>query len=295
MLNSSPGLSWATSPRSARKGCPMAHPMPLLVAILFFAISTLASAETLYVEGPSGGPGGHAFSDLYPGARIVEVRVRAGAYIDGVGLVYQVGSKRVEGPWHGGKGGNLSSFKLQENEWITAIGGRSGQYVDSFQIQTNLNRKQRWGGKGGSHRYYYKTPSGGRLAGLWGRSGRFVDAIGPAFSAQGNRVSTGSLDGFAQPSTGGAAIGGGEAEYSGMDGKADSVSRLDFPQPASRSGSNDWMRELAEQLGGIVRELSGSSTAFRRFEQKERGACGEELYCRIWFRQGAIAYVVKGK
>jgi len=137
-------------------------------------------AETFSFFGPSGGVGGGYFSDGQTGGRkLIEVRIRSGAFIDSIQTVYAdaLGQQFVS-PMHGGNGGTLAIFKLSPGEWITRISGRHGSFVDSLLIQTNKGRIKGFGGTGGSVNYTYTAPPGTRIHGFFGRSGKFVDAIG---------------------------------------------------------------------------------------------------------------------
>ena len=143
-----------------------------------------ASAETFSFLGPSGGPGGNYFADNQTGGlRVVEVRVRSGAYIDAVQFVYEnkIGQV-ITGKIHGGQGGNLDVFKLQPGETITRVTGKHGNYIDSMQLVTSKGRTKGWGGTGGSVHYTYSAPPGSRIHGLFGRSGVYVDALGVILS-----------------------------------------------------------------------------------------------------------------
>lgn len=136
--------------------------------------------------GPSGGLGGKYFSGGQAAGRfssddrrLIEVRIRSGAFIDAIQTVYvnAIGQKIVS-PMHGGAGGTLSVFKLGANEYITRISGKYGWYIDSLLIETNKGRAKGWGGTGGSANYTYTAPAGYRIHGFFGRSGKFLDAIG---------------------------------------------------------------------------------------------------------------------
>jgi hypothetical protein len=152
----------------------------LVGLFIFFSATVMASAETFSFLGPSGGPGGNYFSDYQTGGlQVTEVRVRSGAYIDAVQFVYKNGAgEEIVGQLHGGNGGVLSVFKLQQGEHITRITGKHGDFVDSFQLVTNYGRTKGWGGAGGSSHYTYSAPPGSSIYGLFGRSGVYVDAVG---------------------------------------------------------------------------------------------------------------------
>ncbi len=143
-------------------------------------------AESYSFLGSSGGTGGKYFSTAQIGGqyssdsrRLSEVRVRSGAFIDSIQLVYEniIGQKILSSEF-GGNGGTLSIFKLQPGEYITRISGRHGLYIDSLLIETNKGKAKGYGGSGGSVGYSYTAPIGFKIHGFVGRSGKFLDAIG---------------------------------------------------------------------------------------------------------------------
>ena len=128
-----------------------------------------------------GGSGGAAFSDTEPaaGARVLEVRVRSGGYVDSVQMVYALRDGRtVEGPRRGGTGGSLNVFQLNADEYIVGISGRTGKYIDSISFRTNKRTSPIFGGKGGDREYHIDIPAGNQAVGLTGRAGQYLDAIG---------------------------------------------------------------------------------------------------------------------
>ena len=128
----------------------------------------------------AGGGGGNAFTDGQPaqGARIAEVRVRAGDTIDAVQMIYALADGRLSaGTRHGGKGGRENVFRLDNDEYITGISGRYGDTVDSLRIHTNKRTSPAYGG-GGDHDFRLDAPSGAQAVGFVGRAGNTVDAIG---------------------------------------------------------------------------------------------------------------------
>jgi hypothetical protein len=162
--------------------------------ILFFSfvlistllISYLFAANQFSYCGPSGGYGGQYFSDQNvcgqfssDNRRLVEVRIRSGVYIDAIQTVYvNIADQKFESPLHGGTGGTLSVFKLAPDEYITRISGKYGVFIDSLQIVTNKGNVKGWGGTGGAGNYIYTAPPGSRIHGFFGRSGKFLDAVG---------------------------------------------------------------------------------------------------------------------
>jgi hypothetical protein len=145
-------------------------------------------------SGPYGGSGGASFSDELPdGARIIEVLIRHGEYVDGIQLVWQLADgSGVFGPYHGGQGGEVDSFILAPGEVIELIHGRSGDLVDSLAFQTSFgNSYGPYGGGGGTPfvEDFRAEPDpevdhapGARasraLTGIFGQSGDLLDAIG---------------------------------------------------------------------------------------------------------------------
>ncbi|MBZ5497514.1 MAG: hypothetical protein LAP85_14020 [Acidobacteriia bacterium] len=133
----------------------------------------------------AGGRGGNPFSDQEApeGARIAEVRVRGGDQIDAVQLIYlTLDGRLVEGPRHGGSGGNERIFRLDRDEYIIGIAGRCGDNVDSLRIITNKRTSEVFGGRGVSRDYRIDVPAGNQALGFAGRSGEYLDAIGLTYA-----------------------------------------------------------------------------------------------------------------
>ena len=133
----------------------------------------------------AGGRGGSPFSDrdVSTQGRILEVRVRSGDRIDAVQAVYATPDGRTfEGPWRGGRGGRVESFRLDAGEYITGISGRYGDHIDSLQIQTSRRTSQRFGGRGGDRDFRIDVPPGTQATGFAGRAGQYLDAIGLTYA-----------------------------------------------------------------------------------------------------------------
>ena len=133
----------------------------------------------------AGGSGGSAFSDPAPqqGARILEVRVRVGEQVDSVQFLYGLpNGSSYEGPRHGGGGGTLNTFRLDSDEYLVGISGRSGDFIDSISFQTNKRTSPVFGGRGGSRDYNLQVPEGNQATGFTGRSGNYLDAIGLTYA-----------------------------------------------------------------------------------------------------------------
>lgn len=157
----------------------------VLFIILFLGLFTVTPAvfcnsKGLTFLGPSGGGGGQYYANKKQSDwRLVEVRVRSGAFIDAIQTVHEnvIGQKYVSKRFGGG-GGNLEVFTLAAGEHITRISGKYGNFVDSLQIETNTGRVKGWGGVGGAVNYTYSAPAGTHIYGFFGRSGAFIDSIG---------------------------------------------------------------------------------------------------------------------
>jgi hypothetical protein len=128
----------------------------------------------------AGGNGGNPFMDETPqDARITEIRVFAGIFIDGIQAVYALPNGRLfEGVVHGNRGGAPNVFRLERDEYVIGLSGRCGQYLDSLQIMTNRRTSPRYGGPGGKRDYRVEVDSGYQAIGFLGRSGKYLDAIG---------------------------------------------------------------------------------------------------------------------
>jgi len=138
----------------------------------------------------AGGPGGGTFSDVVPdGGRLARVTIRAGAYIDGIGISYvAAGGKWVDCPFHGGPGGATGGFDLAPGEYILGVDGRSGLYVDSLTFYTSLDKSyDPYGGSGGgpftlgflalAQQGFGRDEVPMKVQGIAGRSGLYLDAI----------------------------------------------------------------------------------------------------------------------
>jgi len=146
------------------------------IGLLFVPIYVPSSEAGIY-----GGRGGTPFSDtnIPQGARISEVRVYAGQYVDGIQAVYTLPDGRaLEGPVHGGTSGGRNVFRLDSGEYIVGISGRYGDVVDSLALRTNRRTSQAFGGRGGDRNFTFQVPAGNQAIGFMGRAGRYLDAIG---------------------------------------------------------------------------------------------------------------------
>jgi hypothetical protein len=112
-----------------------------------------------------GGGGGFAFTDglaNFPaGARVYQIKINHGTYIDRIQLVYQSPDGTLtDGPSHGGPGGSLTTITLDDDEYVTGINGKYGTYVDSMVVTTNKRITESFGGTGGTTAYSITIPAG---------------------------------------------------------------------------------------------------------------------------------------
>lgn len=116
-----------------------------LAAFAAFSGTAVASMTEVF-----GGPGGRAFSmTCEDGHFLVGLRARAGAWVDGIGLVCapfdpesgKVASALVPAGWTGGTGGMAQEIACRRGEAVTAVGlahtrggGLERQYVNTVDI-----------------------------------------------------------------------------------------------------------------------------------------------------------------
>jgi predicted flap endonuclease-1-like 5' DNA nuclease len=113
------------------------------------------------------------------GAKVQEIRVNGGIYVDGLQLVYvDTAGNVTELPHLGGNGGFHHTFTLDADEYLTGISGRSGRYVDSIRFHTNKRTTDKVGGPGGEDEFHYEAAANGEVGGFFGRADWFIDKLG---------------------------------------------------------------------------------------------------------------------
>ena len=196
----------------------------LLIAVLISILAVLcgsgwALAQQTAVTEIAGGPGGYPYSDADPdpGSRIVEVQVRSGDFVDAVQFIFMLSDGRtVEGPRHGGEGGGLNVFRLDPDEYLIGISGRSGKYIESIQFATNKRVSPVFGGRGGERDFHIEIPGNAQVTGFVGRAGEYLDAVGLTFTRF-RREFNSSFGGGPQPGQTSIAGGPGGAEFYDQD------------------------------------------------------------------------------
>jgi hypothetical protein len=128
-----------------------------------------------------GGNGGSPFSDEFSkDFKVKAIKIRSSSFIDSIQIVYDTHKGPIYATQHGGNGGKAHIFYLKDNEYITAISGRCGKYIDALKIHTNYRRSPTYGGSGGGA-FSLSVPENTYFIGFQGRSGAYLDSIGIIF------------------------------------------------------------------------------------------------------------------
>lgn len=131
--------------------------------------------------GPSGGDGGLPIEGyvIPSGARISEIEVTSGWYIDSIRVIYTDAEGAIHAlPGFGGNGSYAHRFTLEPGEYLIGVSGRSGRYVDSIAFHTNLRVSPTYGGDSGEVSFSFLAPEDSEVVGFFGRADWYVDAIG---------------------------------------------------------------------------------------------------------------------
>ncbi|XP_072956338.1 protein GOS9-like [Typha angustifolia] len=131
--------------------------------------------------GKWGGDGGYLF-DMGAATRVVAIRVRHGAAIDAIQILYESDGSTKWTPQYGGNGGELTEIALQEGEFLTSISGYYGD-LQSINVVRSLtfgtNFSSTYGPYGVEEGTHFSVPlEEGKIVGFFGRSGALLDAIG---------------------------------------------------------------------------------------------------------------------
>ncbi|XP_031401926.1 jacalin-related lectin 4-like [Punica granatum] len=136
--------------------------------------------------GPFGGDGGSPWDD---GRRtgLRQIIIRCGSVIDSIKCVYDDNGTSSDGLKHGADGGSHShTIELDcANEYITSISGYFGEWgpMDLLYSLTFRSNKRVYGPYGPEQGTYFSSPPNtGKIVGLYGRSGQYLDCIGAYFA-----------------------------------------------------------------------------------------------------------------
>ncbi len=145
-------------------------------------IEDIAGLPDPVYRGPAGGKGGKPFEDFteQAGFRISAITVRSGSRVDAIQVTYIDAAGRLhQRPRRGGGGGRSKVINLSEDEYVIAVSGsaptsgRKSNRIHRLDIVTNKGRKFSFGrGRGTNFKFE------GKVVGIFGRSGRELDAIG---------------------------------------------------------------------------------------------------------------------
>lgn len=132
----------------------------------------------------------HVFRDTYQSSvYVASIVVHAGAFVDGLEVVYSDGVRWGE-LWGGG--GSAYRFDLYPEEHLSAIHVRSGAWLDAIQLVLTSGRKSAWyGGTGGGERTLEIASGGffqegsekgpvnvGPVAGIYGSTNGWLFSLG---------------------------------------------------------------------------------------------------------------------
>ena len=138
-----------------------------------------------------GGTGGNPFDDLDPfnlsglgNQKITSITVGHGDYVDYIGVGGSGDNWPSSGSGHGGYEGQMDTFSLDDDEWLTEIHGRSGSYLDQVVFYLNSGHVSPvYGGYGGVP--FIEKMDKGIIKAFFGRSGSYVDQLGVYFAKLG--------------------------------------------------------------------------------------------------------------
>jgi hypothetical protein len=150
--------------------------MKTITLALVFCLLFAASIQRKHRHGRRvlvGGAGGSPFDDRGATGTIRSIRLRAGNRIDAI----QVNYGGIWGPLRGNPSGSQPySFDLDADEYIIAVRGRSGQFIDQLIFYTNKGRVfGPYGGTGGTP--FSESANGQKLNAIYGRSGSAIDSL----------------------------------------------------------------------------------------------------------------------
>ncbi|XP_059638109.1 jacalin-related lectin 3-like, partial [Cornus florida] len=152
------------------------------------------------ILGPVGGYGGTQWDDgIYTTVR--QIIIYAGVVVDSIQIEYDKNGRSILSNKHGqSTGGTKRTVKFDyPNEFLVAISGYYSLESAFFGIQSITFHSNRtaygpFGTESGKH-FMFSTPLTGKIVGLYGRSGYYLDAIGAYFLSPPSLVSVGPFGG----------------------------------------------------------------------------------------------------
>lgn len=179
LLSKASGMALTVGGNEAHNGSPIQQQMNQESDIQKWRFEPSIGQRILI--GPFGGTGGGRFQDspLPDRAKICKVRIRHSDCINAIGLSYKLNGQIIDLPMHGGDGGTLSEFAIEDDEYITSLIVRWTDYVRFLAIVTNKRRQEYGNVNIPSYEYAFDIEHPKQeLVGFQGRSGLFLDAIG---------------------------------------------------------------------------------------------------------------------
>eukprot|EP00957_Ditylum_brightwellii_P002203 169359-Ditylum_brightwellii.AAC.1 len=121
----------------------------------------------------------------FPSTKIRKIAIRSGSYIDSIKTYYEYGSGNEIILNHGGNGGYLNTFELDDDEYITEVRvGKSGLVINAMQFVTNKRSSAKFGS--GDINQYFKR-EGMVIESFYGREkryGEYINDIGVQFRGE---------------------------------------------------------------------------------------------------------------
>ena len=128
---------------------------------------------------PIGSSGGIPRKDPAVGVqKVIAVLVSAGILVDMLQLIVRQNGTPQAMVQHGGDGGHLTPFVLEDNEFLTGLTGRYSLYITSMTLHTNMRTSHRFGGNTGEREFSIMANASEQIVGLWCRSDTYIDAVG---------------------------------------------------------------------------------------------------------------------
>lgn len=154
------------------------------LALLFFSISPslIANGDLRTEVGPTGGRGGNHFSQNCNNSVVTGIELRAGAFID---AIKPTCDDNQYVPLTGGGGGSPAITMCPDGMFLTGLMGHSRKYVDSIKAicdSPDGGKRTHIGPMMGNHNnkkpYSLRCAPNEYVVGFFGRSGRYIDALG---------------------------------------------------------------------------------------------------------------------
>lgn len=151
--------------------------------------------------GPWGGDGGQPQDIGTLPCRLDRIKISSGLIIDSIEFSYAGPDSqyRTAGPW-GGHGGDNSSFQLAGSEFLTGVSGSIGTFNGHANVITSLTfvtNARSYGpfGRGRGTSFHIPVQGNGCIVGFFGRSGRYLNAIGVYTAPKPEPKAVGKQDG----------------------------------------------------------------------------------------------------